>query len=376
MEMEENVIIKIAQITSVHNENSTRIFYKECVTLANNGYNIIYIVPTDKDKYINGVKIKAVNKPKKRFERFVVTLWKIYKIALLENADIYHFHDPELISVGLLLKLRSKKVIYDVHEDYSKQILSKKWIGNKYFRKIVAFLFNIFEQIGVMFFNRIIAATPDIARKFPKNKTIILRNFPILKLIDNAAPINYKKDKPVIIYAGGLTKIRGIREIVHAMEYINDDAELWLLGKWENERFKEECKKLKGWKHTKYLGFKKLEEVYRLMKIADIGVFLIYPKKRHKVGLPTKAFEYMACSLPIVLSDFPYRREVFGDCALFADPNNVYDIANKINNLIRDPALALKLEENGRSMVEKEYNWEIESKKLLQVYEELLGKSI
>jgi len=84
----------------------------------------------------------------------------------------------------------------------------------------------------------------------------------------------------------------------------------------------------------------------------------------------------MACSLPIVLSDFPYRREVFGDCALFADPNNVHDIANKINNLIKNPVLALKLEENGRNLVEKEYNWEIESKKLLQVYEELLVKSI
>jgi len=367
---------KVCILTSVHYVFNVRIFYKEAKSLVDFGYDVTLIAQYNGNEIVGRVKIIALPKIKNRFKRIFYLTWQTLFLALRQKADIYHFHDPELIPIGIILRFLSKKVIYDVHEDVPKQILNKEWIGNVNIRKFVAFIMNTVEQIGTFLFNRIIVATPDIARKFPKNKTTIIRNFPILKLICNAVPINYKKSKQIIIYAGGLTKIRGIKEIVQAMEHISDSAELWLLGKWENEKFKEECKKLKGWKHTKYLGFKKLEEVYRLMKMADIGVFLIYPEKRHKMGLPTKAFEYMACSLPIVLSDFPYRREVFGDCALFADPNNVHDIANKINNLIKNPVLALKLEENGRNLVEKEYNWEIESKKLLQVYEELLVKSI
>jgi len=362
---------KIIHLTSVHNEFSTRIFYKECITLANNGYNVTYIVPTDKDKYVNGVKIKAVNKPKKRFERFVVTLWKIYKIALLENADVYHFHDPELISIGLLLKLGGKKVIYDVHEDYSKQILNKNWIGNKYFRKIIAFLFNIFEQIGVMFFNKVITATPDISRKFPKDKTIILRNFPILKLIDDIEPFDYQKEKPVIIYAGGLTRIRGIKEIIWAMEYVEGRAELWLLGKWESEKYKKECENLEGWKYTRYLGFKNLQEVYSFMKSSDIGITNFLPVENNLMAGPNKVYEYIACSLPIVISNFPYWKKIFKGYALFVNPYDPKDIAKKILFLLNNPNKAKELSKKGRKLIEEKYSWEAESKKLLEMYKNL-----
>jgi glycosyltransferase involved in cell wall biosynthesis len=371
MEMEENIIMKITQMSSVHYENSTRIFYKECITLANSGYDITYIVPTDKDKYVNGVKIKAVNKPKKRFERFVVTLWKIYKIALLENADVYHFHDPELISIGLLLKLRGKKVIYDVHEDYSKQILSKKWIGNEYFRKIVAFLFNIFEQIGVMFFNKVITATPDISRKFPKYKTVVLRNFPTLKLIGEIKPVDYHKNKPIIIYAGGLSRVRGIKEIIQSMEYIGEKADLWLLGRWENNKFNRECENMEGWGYCKYLGFIPLEEVFKYMKIADIGICLLYPVKNYIKSLPIKSFEYMACSLPVIMSNFTYWQEIFEECALFANPYDPKDIAEKILYLLDKPDEVKKLGERGRKLIEEKYSWEEESKKLLNMYRNL-----
>lgn len=371
MGMEGKILMKIVHLTSVHNEFSTRIFYKECVTLANNGYNVIYVVPTDKDKYINGVEIKAVNKPKKRFKRFVVTIWKIYKIALLENADVYHFHDPELISIGLLLKLRGKKVIYDVHEDYSKQILSKKWIGNKYFRKIVAFLFNIFEQIGVMFFNRVVTATPDISRKFPKYKTVVLRNFPILKLIGEIKPIDYQKNKPIIIYAGGLTRIRGIKEIIQSMESVKKKAELWLLGQWESNDFNEECENIKGWNYTKYLGFMPLDEVFQYMKIADIGICLLYPAKNYVKSLPIKSFEYMACSLPVIMSNFTYWQEVFNGTALFANSYDSKDIAKKIIQLLNNQNKTERLGEIGRKMVEEKFNWEAEGQKLLNIYKKL-----
>jgi len=367
----QNNMKKICILTSVHHAFNVRIFHKEAKSLVDFGYDVTLIAQHNGNDIVDGVKIIALPKIINRFKRIFYLTWQTLFLGLRQRADIYHFHDPELIPIGIILRFLGKKVIYDVHEDVPKQILDKEWIGNVNIRKFIAFIVNTIEHIGTFFFNKIVAATPDIARKFPKNKTIILRNFPILKLIYNTVTIDYKKNKSIITYAGVLTRIRGIKEIVQAMEHISDDAELWLLGKWENEKFKEECKKLKGWKHIKYLGFKKLEEVYRLMKMADIGVFLIYPEKRHKMGLPTKAFEYMACSLPMVLSDFPYRREVFGDCALFADPNNVHDIVNKINKLIRDPVLALKLGENGRNLVEKEYNWEIESNKLLQVYNKL-----
>jgi glycosyltransferase involved in cell wall biosynthesis len=298
----------------------------------------------------------------------------LFRLALKERATVYHFHDPELISIGLILKFFGKRVIYDVHEDYPKQILYKEWVGNIYVRRFVAFITNIIEQAGAFLFDGVVAATPDIAEKFNPSKTILLRNLPLLRLINDARRLEMEKEKPIIIYAGLLRRIRGIREIIQALEIIGDKAELWLLGEWESEEFKKECEYLEGWKHTKYLGFVPLRKVYEYIKVADIGISILYPIENYITSLPTKAFDYMACSLPMVMSDFRYWQEAFGDCALFANPRDPADIAEKVLYLLDNPDEAEKLGTKGRRSIEEEYNWEVEQRKLTDIYEKVLSK--
>ena len=195
-----------------------------------------------------------------------------------------------------------------------------------------------------------------------------------MELIDKTKPININKEKPIIIYAGGLTKIRGIKEIIQAMEFVGNRAELWLLGKWESEEFKKECESLKGWRYTKYLGVKPLEEVYTYMKKANIGISILYPVKNYVTSLPVKAFEYMACSLPMVMSNFPYWKEIFGKCSLFANPYDPKEIAERILYLLNNPNKAKELGNNGRRLVEEKYSWEAEQKRLLDIYERVVNK--
>jgi len=366
-----NTLTKVCILTTVHPPFDTRIFHKEAKTLAKAGYDVTLIAQHSKNEIVDGIKIIALPKPRNRFIRIFGLIWRTLFLALRQRADIYHFHDPELILAGIILRIFGKKVVYDVHEDVPKQIMNKNWLNNKQIRMFVAFIMNIVEQIGVLLFDRIVAATPDIARKFQKNKTVILRNFPILKLINNTMPANYKKNKPVIIYAGGLTKIRGIKEIIQAMEYIGERAELWLLGKWQSEKFKKECENLAGWKHTKYLGLVSLEEVFSYMKVADIGISMFHPVKNYLTGLPVKSFEYMACSLPMVMSDFPYFQEYFEKCAIFINPFDFEDISRKVSYFLDNPDEAKKLGKKGRELIEEKYNWEVESKKLLEIYKNL-----
>jgi len=366
--------IKICILTSVHSVFDARIFHKEAKTLVKAGYDVALIAQHNKKEVVDGVKIIPLPKPRNRFERMTRVVWKLFRLALKEKADVYHFHDPELILVGLVLRLFGKKVIYDVHEDTPQQILTKDWIRSSIVRKIMSFFFKGFESLSCVFFNGIIAATPDIAKKFPPKKTIILRNFPILELIDKAGPININKQRPTIIYTGGLSKIRGVKEIIQAMEFVVDRAELWLLGKWESEEFKKECENLRGWKYTKYLGYVSYGKHYSFIKMANIGVINFLPFSDKQKALPNKPFEYMACSLPIVMSKFPYWKEIFGECALFANPYDPKDIAEKIFYLLNNPNKAKRLGDNGRKLIEEKYNWGKESKKLLKAYEKLTKK--
>ena len=181
---------KINILTSVHPPFDDRIFHKEAKTLVKAGYDVTLIAQHNREEVVDGVRIVPLPKPRHRFERMTGIVRKLFRLALKEKADVYHFHDPELIPIGLILSLFGKKVIYDVHEDVPKQILTKDWIRNYIVRKIVSFFFKGFEDFSCTFFNGIVAATPDIAKKFPSKKTITLRNFPILELIDKARPIN------------------------------------------------------------------------------------------------------------------------------------------------------------------------------------------
>ena len=364
---------RIAHISTVHSLYDDRIFYKECKSLIKEAYDVFLIVKNPNNKTIEGINIIGLKNYNSRLKRVIFGSIEAFSKALKTKSDLYHFHDPELMFTGVLLKLAGKKVIYDVHEDLPKQVLYKDWIKYKFVRKTLSVIINVFEQFCCLFYDGIVAATEDIAKKFIKRKTIVLNNFPVKGMIEKAHPPSIKKEKNIIIYVGGLSKIRGIKEIIQAMEHVNINCELWLIGKFENEEYYEECKNLSSWKRVKYLGFKKLDEVYGYIKLADIGLAILYPIKNYLTSLPVKAFEYMAFGKPIIMSDFKYWKEIFSECALFVDPYNPKQISEKINYLIENKAIREKLGENGKELIKNKYSWEKEEIKLFKFYDFILN---
>jgi len=121
METEAN-IKKVCILTSAHPPFDDRIFHKEAKTLVNAGYPVVLIAQHDNNEIVDGSRIVPLPTSKDRFDRMTRIVWKLFKLALKEKADIYHLHDPELLPVGFFLKLFIRtKVIYDVHEDVPQQ---------------------------------------------------------------------------------------------------------------------------------------------------------------------------------------------------------------------------------------------------------------
>lgn len=364
---------RVCHISTVHPLLDDRIFYKECVSLAQNGYEVSLVVTHSKEETFKGIKVIPLPEKQGRIYRILIKSFTALKKALKEGADIYHFHDPELIFIGMILKLLGKNVIYDVHEDVPLQILNKNWIGNLFLRRVVSNTFNSIEKFLAKRYSAVISVTEGIVKKFSSNKNaVLLRNFPILFLIDSAKASEITKTKPVMIYAGGLTRIRGIKELVQAVGKFNGEMELWLLGDWENAEFEKECSSLEGFKYTKYLGYIPMDQVYSYMKIADIGMCTLHPTKNHLTSLPVKAFEYMACSLPIVMSDFPFWKKEFEENVIFCNPEDVQDIYKSIVHLLNNKLEVEKFKRTNRELVENLYSWEAESKKLISLYENIL----
>ena len=122
---------KVCHLSTVHQPHDTRIFHKEIFSLANAGYFVIYIVRKGTQVLDHPrISYKFLEDPKNLVDR-IINVLKAFRIALSTKCSIYHFHDPELIPIGLLLKLLTrKKIIYDIHELYSDALLYKSYFFN------------------------------------------------------------------------------------------------------------------------------------------------------------------------------------------------------------------------------------------------------
>ncbi|MEE0909990.1 MAG: hypothetical protein UIQ51_04360, partial [Bacteroidales bacterium] len=120
---------KVVHITIVHRRYDSRIFYKECVSLSKAGFDVSLIVADglgNEEK--QGVKIIDIGKAEaSRIKRMIKTSRKAVDTALGLNADIYHFHDPDLLTASLKLK-KQAKVIFDSHEDFPALMLQRDYI--------------------------------------------------------------------------------------------------------------------------------------------------------------------------------------------------------------------------------------------------------
>ena len=203
---------KITHISIRHTPFDTRIFHKECKTLVKNGFDVSFIVPNNYDEVVDDIKIIGLKKYGSKLLKLSINIFSIIFKAVKLNSDIYHIHDPELIPIGLILKLKGKKIIYDAHEDHPKDVFEKKWPAPLKVFASVYFLF--LEKIAYLTFNYIIAATRHISTKFPNNKTILIRNLPLLNLIDESNTKNLEIKVPIVIYQGGIIELRGIKQII------------------------------------------------------------------------------------------------------------------------------------------------------------------
>jgi len=369
-----NKLIKICILSSAHAAFDVRIFYKQAKTLAEVGYNVTLIAQHKGNETIDGIKIIALPEPINRLERMLLTSCRIFIKALNEKADLYHFHDPDLLLVGILLKSLTKaKVIYDAHENYPKAILTKNWLPF-ITRKPVSYIFNFIEKWAALRLDYIIVATDSMVREFKKNKVVAIRNFPLLKIIRPKSKFNF--ESPTVIYVGGLSEERGISEMVQAMEYLDSskNVKLILYGKFYPESYQDKVKRLRGFNKVVYLGWIRSEEVWLKMTQATIGIACFQPVENHINAMPNKLFEYMAMGLPVIASNFPLWKEIVegNKCGLTVNPLNPREIAEAVEYLIEHQDEAKKMGENGRKAVLEMYNWKNESKKLLKIYEELI----
>lgn len=365
---------KVCHFTSVHHPDDIRIFVKECRSLAKFGYDVT-LVATNCDTYEkDGVKVLGVqSRSKNRFSRMLKTAYRTYRAAKKLDADIYHFHDPELLPYGYLLKRRGKIVVYDSHEDVPKQIMGKYWI-NPHLRKIISNAFRRYENFITRRLSAVVTATPNICRRFEQvnPSSVDINNFPLLHELELPAGTTGTKDCAVC-YVGGITELRGIAEMVDALA-IADGPRMHLAGVFSPESLYADTQKRAGWNKVDYYGSVNRQKVSEILSRSLAGMVTLHEAPNYVDSQPIKMFEYMSAGIPVIASDFPLWRQVLegNRCGICVNPLDPADIARGIRHIVEHPEEAAEMGANGRKAVETRYNWEVEETKLDTLYRSLL----
>ncbi len=372
--------VRVVHFSSTHLADDARIFAKECVGLARAGYEVSYVIPDNRYRSADGrptrrqeVDIVAVKRRSGLLPRLLGTTASVLRASLKQRADVYHFHDPELIPAGLLLRLLGKRTVYDVHEDLPRDIVTRAWIPRALRRPLAAVAEGV-EWLAGRTMSGVVAATPVIARRFPPARTALVQNFALFNEFtgEGAPPFAERRG---VAFVGSITADRCTAEMVDAMGLAAEGhgARLLLAGNIESAALRARMEASPGWPRVDFRGRLDRAGVQRLLGESRVGVALYYPTQNYFDTQPVKLFEYMAAGIPVITVDFPYHRGIVEQnrCGLCVPPCDPAAIAAAIDWMFANPEEAEAMGRRGREVVKTLYNWANEERELMKLYDRI-----
>jgi glycosyltransferase involved in cell wall biosynthesis len=371
----------IVHVSSAHPWTDNRIHRRAAATAAAAGYRTALVAVTtgggvDRDwgrpDPETGVWVRRIaSRPRRR--RVVVSSVQVIAAALSSRARVVHLHDPELVWAVPVLRLAARVVVYDAHEDLPDQVRGKEYLGPVVRRLAVTVARLVVVAAGRA--DAVVAATPTIATRFPRGRTTIVRNLPVLRQVDLDAPA--APDRPTAaVYLGSLSRDRGVEVIadVAGSDTLPAGWRVVTAGPMDAAVDRRRFDALHRGGRIDHRGVLEPTDARDLLLHARVGLLPLLPTPAYAASIPTKLFEYMAAGLAVVATDIPLWRELLGgatasaDCATWVPPGDADAVVRAIRRYADDPSLLAAHAEAGRNLVYSRYRWQDDAAHLLRLY--------
>ncbi|HPG41408.1 MAG TPA: glycosyltransferase [bacterium] len=388
--MDVRVDCKICVFT-IHPDNDVRVFYRHCRSLQKLGMQVTLIAITEREQYekvVDGIKVIGIPRWHSIKER-LKTYFKISGLVLRQKADIYHFHDPDFLPFAAFLRLvKWKPFVYDIHEFYFKQI-PMKFPNIWPLRQVIGGLLWFLETIFGMICGSVSAVYLHHFNRFSKLgcRAVWTPNYASLDDY-NPEPVPdelWEKRKNTVIHSGTSSPSRGslvLFEVARILKMVRPEIQVYTTKRYwakiHEDIMNEYAAKPEYKDVLNLVPHLSGKELPKFIREAGVGLSLLQYCGQYvqKENVPSKFFEYMSQSVPIVASNMPssytyVENEQAGFVVQADDPQAYVDAILKI---VDNPSLAREMGERGRKAFIEKFNWGIVEKNLGLFYAGMLKK--
>lgn len=372
-------------VLTLHRVHDARIFDRQILSLVRHGYRVTLHGRGEGEPYqYDGVQVVPAF-PSIQGRWRLRALWRLAWRALRTPADVYHFHDPDLLPVGALLRLlRRRPVIYDAHELYRVKFKLKAQ-RRPWLQWLITRLYGLVEDILARCVGNVSAVYEEYTEHFRRLgcRVVLTPNYTSRASFSKREPTDAewaaRRDK--LIYVGAVNPLRGALVIIEAMRKVRQQRPNAVLimtrrfHKVSDERPVLELLSRPGYEGcVQFVPERPADQLAPLIRTAMIGVSPLQDVGQYRLAVPSKFFDYMAESLAIVASDLPPSHKYVGNvgCGLLVPPADIDAWAEAILTLLNDPERARELGRCGRRAFLERFNWEACEPSFLRFYDDLL----
>jgi glycosyltransferase involved in cell wall biosynthesis len=371
----------VCHVTTAHPVRDARIFHKECKTLARAGYRVVLVAQHTAREMSDGVLIEPLPRATGKLQRLGLLQPRALRAAWRSRAALYHFHDPELIPLALVVRLLwRKRVVYDMHELYSQALFAGR--GKR--RRLLRLVLQLgLERLPLRFFDLVVFPTESLRLDIDcPTESVTLVNLPT---IDEGRrvrrPVAWGLREHDVIHVGTVSppRMAFMLEVARRLAELRSDLRWLFLGvsdstaEWVRANYDGAFLS----RHVVLRGRTSHVDALGCIQMSRIG-FSYHPlERRFLVALPMKVFEYMLMDITVVSTGLPelVRWLEPGRDAVLVDGDDPAVYAGAIADLLADPARAAALAHAGRAQILDRVNWEAsEAAKLLEAYADVLER--
>ena len=309
----------------------------------------------------------------------------VLRLLLRQRADLYHFQDPELLPVALLLKLMfCRKVVFDSYEDFAAMALTMRGMRRP-LRQMVAAAVGGLQKVAALSFDGVMTADSGTLRRVARvgrSRKLTFYNFPNLDVFPTPKAAAAKDFD--VVYRGGLSERAGtwvLLEAVRMLAVRGANVQVLLIGYCDDgevERaLRERVASLGLASQVEIMGRIRHSEMAQALGRARIRNSPLQDIAKFRVNIPVKVFEYWACGLPVIASDLPPIRPFFKNVhgGILYSPSDAAELAQAIAWLLSHRAASGRMGQCGREAVVQRFNHGREVRKLQRFFAGIAGAS-